>query len=73
MRTKFKQVSREEFRDFVNSKKDDLIIKDQYDTNPPLLIYGLRKLNATLRYAYIENNEAAFNGKDNKYFVTTTP
>ncbi len=65
----FKEVSRETFIEVVNKYKNDITLRDQYDTNPPLILYMLNKMGSASRIAYIENNDKAYNGKPNRYFV----
>lgn len=71
MKKEFKQVTKDEFIEFVNPHRHDITIKDQYDTNPPLICYVLNKSQSRIRCAYIVNNDAIYNNKPNTYFVST--
>ncbi len=68
----FKQVSLDEFKEFLSKNKDDVTTRDLYDLNPPRVAYLLRNAQQFIRIAYIEDNEREFNGKPNKYFVNTS-
>jgi len=64
----FREVNQFEFRDFIEKHENDVKIRDLYDINPPLIAYITRNENPR-RLAYIENNQGAFNGRPNKYFI----